>query len=358
MNGDGVRFSTQIIQWQKIHGRHDLPWQNTRDPYRVWLSEVMLQQTQVNTVLRYFPRFLERFPNVFSLAEAPLDEVFVQWSGLGYYSRARNLHRCAQAVVARWAGNFPTKAFELQSLPGIGPSTAAAIAAFCYGEPVSILDGNVKRVLSRYLEFDKDISEASSVAALWRHATTLLPVENLNQTMPGYTQGLMDLGSTICLRSKPSCENCPVRQGCRAFAAGRQSELPKKTRKLKSVTESVWLLRLTSPNGEVLLHRRADQGVWGGLYCLPTFSSRELLEEAVPLQSRHLLVDLPVRSHSLTHKELLLHPVELDLILDDYVNGGVWVSRGQLDEYGLPAPIKKILLDVPGSRVHANQNSV
>ncbi len=345
MNDDQGSFSTRIIQWQETHGRHDLPWQNTRDPYRVWLSEVMLQQTQVNTVLRYFSRFLERFPHVFSLAEAPLDEILVQWSGLGYYSRARNLHRCAQAVVARWEGKFPTNAHELQSLPGIGPSTAAAIAAFCFGEPVSILDGNVKRVLSRYLEFDRDVSEPASVAALWRHATALLPVANLDLRMPRYTQGLMDLGSKICSQRKPSCEYCPVRQGCRAFASGRQNELPKKTRKSKRVTESVWLLQLTSPDGKVLLNRRASQGVWAGLYCLPAFSSREILEGAIPLQSRHLLVDRPVLPHSLTHKQLLLHCVELNSVLIDDMDGGVWVSRGQLGEYGLPAPIKKLLLD-------------
>src|ERR1700712_4315582 len=192
-------FAHRVARWQATLGRSHLPWQNTRDPYRVWLSEVMLQQTQVVTVLGYFARFLEQFPTVAALAAATEDEVFGLWSGLGYYSRARNMHRCAQEVVERFGGAFPRTALQLQTLPGIGRSTAAAIAAFCFGERVAILDGNVKRVLTRVLAFGDDLSVAGNERALWNDATTLLPPAHAPEAITRYTQGLMDLGATICL---------------------------------------------------------------------------------------------------------------------------------------------------------------
>ncbi|MEY2684706.1 MAG: A/G-specific adenine glycosylase, partial [Pseudomonadota bacterium] len=212
-------FFERLVDWQRQHGRHGLPWQGSRDPYRVWLSEVMLQQTQVTTVLDYYPRFLARFPSVQALAAAPFDEVLALWSGLGYYSRARNLHRCAQAVVAQ-GGVFPGSAAGLQALPGIGPSTAAAIAAFCWGERVSILDGNVKRVLSRLLGFAGDMADARQVQVLWGHAQALVPDQVTPGEMVAYTQGLMDLGASLCARRQPQCLLCPAQAICVAQRDG------------------------------------------------------------------------------------------------------------------------------------------
>ena len=205
-----LSFSTQVVQWQISHGRNDLPWQNTRDPYRVWLSEIMLQQTQVATVLDYFPRFLDRFPNVGSLAAASLDDVLGLWSGLGYYSRARNLHLCAMEIVSVHDSVFPKTAQLLQTLPGIGRSTAAAVASLCFGERVAILDGNVKRVLTRVLGFDADLALAANERRLWDEASQLLPTSDLQHAMARYTQGVMDLGATVCTAKKPGCGVCPA----------------------------------------------------------------------------------------------------------------------------------------------------
>lgn len=226
-------FAGEIVRWQMAHGRNSLPWQNTRDPYRVWLSEIMLQQTQVATVLDYYARFLQRFPTVSELAAAEQDGVLALWSGLGYYSRARNLHRCAQEVMALHAGQFPRTAEQLQTLPGIGRSTAAAIASFCFGERVAILDGNVKRVLTRVLAFSADLAQSANERELWSRATDLLPEQNLPETMPRYTQGLMDLGATICTGRQPQCLLCPVQALCRGLATGEPGKYPVKTRKLK-----------------------------------------------------------------------------------------------------------------------------
>jgi A/G-specific adenine glycosylase len=219
MSSSGNDFASVVIRWQRDHGRHDLPWQQTRDPYLVWLSEIMLQQTQVGTVKAYYARFLERFPDMDALAAADLDEVLSVWSGLGYYSRARNLHRCAQAVRDRFGGKWPRSPDVLETLPGIGRSTAAAIAAFCFGERVAILDGNVRRVLSRVLGFDSDLSKMANQRALWVLAEQLLPVDHLRQTMPAYTQGLMDIGATVCRARGPDCGACPVASVCVARRA-------------------------------------------------------------------------------------------------------------------------------------------
>ncbi|RYY63298.1 MAG: A/G-specific adenine glycosylase, partial [Comamonadaceae bacterium] len=204
----------RVVRWQRSHGRQGLPWQQTRDPYRVWLSEIMLQQTQVSVVLGYYEKFLARFPDVQALGAAPLDDVLGLWSGLGYYSRARNLHRCAQEVVEKHGGAFPGSAALLETLPGIGRSTAAAIAAFCYGERVAILDGNVKRVLARVLAYDGDIATGGGQRGLWDQASALVPEQSAD--MPAYTQGLMDLGATVCLARNPSCLLCPLEPSCEA----------------------------------------------------------------------------------------------------------------------------------------------
>jgi A/G-specific adenine glycosylase len=327
------------VRWQLSHGRNALPWQASRDPYRVWLSEVMLQQTQVSTVLDYFPRFLSRFPDVASLAAAPQDDVLALWSGLGYYSRARNLHRCAQDVMERFGGEFPRSAEQLQSLPGIGRSTAAAIAAFCFGERAAILDGNVKRVLSRVLGFDADLASAANERKLWDEATALLPP---SKDMAGYTQGVMDLGATLCLPRNPSCLLCPVQDQCVAAQQGRPEAYPVKTRKLRRTAQSLWLLHAQREDGAVWLEKRPAPGVWAGLYCLPLFGSRDELEAALPARARAKLRDSDPFVHVLTHKDLHLHPVVLP---GATLKGAQWFQEWQ--SLGLPAPIRRLLSTPP-----------
>ncbi|MEJ8824592.1 A/G-specific adenine glycosylase [Variovorax humicola] len=337
-------FVASVVRWQRTHGRSELPWQNTRDPYRVWLSEVMLQQTQVSTVLGYFDRFLARFPTVAELAEADEDEVFGLWSGLGYYSRARNMHRCAQDVMARFGGVFPQRSEDLVTLPGIGRSTAAAIAAFCFGERVAILDGNVKRVLTRVLGFDADLSVAASERALWNAATELLPAASERGAIESYTQGLMDLGATVCLPRKPNCLLCPVNDVCMARRQGTPEAYPVKTRKLKRTSESLWLLLARDSAGRVWLRKRPARGIWAGLYCVPVFDSHAALLEALPQSLRAIAQEDDAFLHVLTHKDLHLHPVWVESGDMAAMPGeGQWVAPREWEGLGLPAPLRKLL---------------
>ena len=341
-------FAGRVVRWQQTHGRNALPWQNTRDPYRVWLSEIMLQQTQVATVLDYYERFLLRFADVRALASAELDDVLGLWSGLGYYSRARNLHRCAREIVDVHGGNFPRSAQVLQTLPGIGRSTAAAIASFCFGERAAILDGNVKRVLTRVLGFDADLAVAANERNLWTHAEALLPNRGVREAMPRYTQGLMDLGATICLSRKPSCLLCPVRGLCAAQREGAPERYPVKTRKLKRSAQSLWLLVARANDGAVWLQKRPDTGVWGGLYCVPLYASRDALDAALPRIAPALASVRNEASfvHVLTHKDLHLHPVsaQLDRCAISNENGG-WFGAEEWARLGLPAPVRRLLME-------------
>ena len=341
-------FARRIVQWQLSHGRHGLPWQYTRDPYRVWLSEIMLQQTQVATVIAYYEPFLRRFPDVAALAAAPLDDVLGLWSGLGYYSRARNLHRCARIVAQEWGAAFPTTSAELARLPGIGRSTAAAIAAFCFGERVAILDGNVKRVLARAFGFDGDLSQARHQRELWALAESLLPQNNIES----YSQGLMDLGATLCQLRNPLCGSCPVSTGCVAGTTGTQSDYPVKLRRLKrGARENVWLL--LEWRGQVWLERRPDSGVWAGLWSLPEFDAPRGLEVASAGWPGGAQA-LPTVIHALTHFDWTLHPVRWSLparcgaarvskIVSAWPTGR-WFSRCDALALGLPAPLRKLLL--------------
>jgi A/G-specific adenine glycosylase len=335
-------FAAQIVSWQRSHGRSELPWQNTRDPYRVWLSEVMLQQTQVTTVLGYFARFLARFPDVKALAAGTEDEVFGLWSGLGYYSRARNMHRCAQEVVERFGGEFPRTAAELMTLPGIGRSTGAAIAAFCFGERVAILDGNVKRVLTRVLGFGGDLSFSAQERALWDRATQLLPPAEQREAIASYTQGVMDLGATVCLPRKPSCMICPINKICVGLREGSPERYPVKTRKLKRSAQSLWVLLARDAQGRVWLEKRPAKGIWAGLHCLPVFDSREDLLAALPSAAQHGAQDLPPFVHVLTHKDLHLHPVLLEGA-QPQGDAARWVDAEEWSRLGLPAPVRKLL---------------
>ncbi|WP_119152923.1 A/G-specific adenine glycosylase [Caldimonas tepidiphila] len=342
------RFGPALVEWQRTHGRHRLPWQQTRDPYRVWLSEIMLQQTQVATVLGYYERFLQRFPDVATLAAAPLDEVLALWSGLGYYSRARNLHRCAQAVVAEHGGAFPASAAVLETLPGIGRSTAAAVAAFCFGERVAILDGNVKRVLTRLLGFEADLAQAAAERALWAQASALLPEHGIES----YTQGLMDLGATVCLPRSPNCLLCPAAELCTARREGAPERYPVKTRRLKRGRREHWWLWLRHEDATWLV-QRPDSGVWAGLFSLPEFDSREALDAATAALGAGRRVELPVVEHALTHFDWRLHPVRLELdeapppaLLAALGPGGKgrWADAPRLAALGVPAPLRKLLL--------------
>jgi A/G-specific adenine glycosylase len=342
------RFATPLIAWQRSHGRHTLPWQNTTDPYRVWLSEIMLQQTQVATVLGYYERFLHRFPEVTDLAAASQDDVMALWSGLGYYSRARNMHACAKAVVALHGGRFPRTAASLETLPGIGRSTAAAIAAFCFGERVAILDGNVKRVLTRFLAFEDDLAVPRHERALWEAATRLLP----QAEMSAYTQGVMDLGATVCLARSPQCLLCPVQADCAARRAGTQERFPVKTRKLKrGQRENVWLW--LAKGDELWLCQRPDTGVWAGLWSLPEYPSREALDLAATAWAGEAEV-LPSFTHVLTHLDWTLHPVRIRLApgmskqalsgVTSALPAGGWFGLDEALAMGVPAPLRKLLL--------------
>jgi A/G-specific adenine glycosylase len=345
-------FAARLVAWQKTHGRNSLPWQNTRDPYRVWLSEIMLQQTQVSTVLGYYARFLDRFPSVNDLAKAAPDDVLALWSGLGYYSRARNLHRCAQDVVTLHCGQFPQSAHLLQTLPGIGPSTAAAIASFCFAERVAILDGNVKRVLTRVLAFSDDLALGKNEKQLWGMATSMLPEKNLSQTMPRYTQAVMDLGATICTSRKPQCLICPVQDICQGLAEGEPEKYPVKTRKLKRSVDQLSLLWAERPDGAVWLERRPASGIWGGLYCLPVFDNEEALMAFLPARSRSRIQHLQTFKHVLTHKDMHLSPVLAGFSANQKMPStrsgvGSWFLPSEWPLLGLPAPIRKLLENEP-----------
>lgn len=352
------RFASSLVMWQQVHGRHDLPWQQTRDPYRVWLSEIMLQQTQVSTVLNYYPRFLALFPDVQALAAASQDEVLGLWSGLGYYSRARNLHRCAQVVVQEYGGEFPAQMALLMELPGIGRSTAAAIAAFCFDERVSILDGNVKRVLTRTLGYGEDISTTAADRELWTLAQMLAPkpalvrkYQNASMTaMASYTQGLMDLGASLCQPRRTQCDLCPVAQVCRAHQSGTELAYPVKTRKVKRSVHSGYLLWLVSPLG-VWLAPRPVRGIWGGLYSMPVFESVQQRTDVINVMGAEQVTELPVFKHVLTHMDWMLQPAMVRLSRRQALNlptvlqelQGSWFTLQEWPALGLPAPVRRLL---------------
>ena len=345
-------IAQRVSDWQALHGRQDLPWQNTTDPYRVWVSETMLQQTQVATVRGYFTRFMDRFPTVQALADASMDEVLGMWSGLGYYSRARNLHACAQAVIQLHGGAFPRSAAQLESLPGIGRSTAAAIASLCYGERVAILDANVRRVLTRVLGFGGDLAQAAQTRALWDAAQAVLPPEGAPApagfSMQRYTQGVMDLGAGLCLPRQPLCTACPLADICVARAQDRVQDYPRRSRKLKRSAQSIWLLYLQDARGAVWLDKRPTPGVWAGLYCLPLFDSEaDLLAAALDAGARP--EPMAAFVHVLTHKDLHLHPWRMRLPVTQPPVGpsaamaGAWLAPDQWPALGLPAPVRRLL---------------
>lgn len=351
-------FSAELIAWQQAHGRHALPWQNTRDGYRIWLSEIMLQQTQVAAVLGYYARFLARFPTLAELAGAPLEDVMAQWAGLGYYTRARNLHACAQAVMARYGGVFPSEPALLAELPGIGRSTAAAICAFSSGTRAAILDGNVKRVFARVF----GVLEYPGIKAveddLWLRAQALLPEHGIES----YTQGLMDLGATLCTRSKPDCPRCPFAQRCVAHAGGLTEQLPvRKPARIKPEKHTAMLVVLD--RGQVLLEQRAPSGIWGGLMSLPEVGGhavRTMQAQPEPHLQAQLLPKLSGAAgafgqveelaamlplvHVFTHYRLHIVPYRVALSARAVVpTDHLWWDLAQIERAPLPAPVRKLL---------------
>jgi A/G-specific adenine glycosylase len=312
-----MEFAAKLVRWQRRHGRHDLPWQGTTDPYRIWLSEVMLQQTQVSTVIPYYGRFLEKYPTVQALAAASEEEVLEVWSGLGYYARGRNLHKAARVIAEH---GFPRTAETIAGLPGVGRSTAAAIAAFAYGERAAILDGNVKRVLARvFLIADKD--------ALWEQAERLLPKREIER----YTQALMDLGATICMRANPRCDACPVADDCKARKRGRIATFPPpRERREVPQREATWLV--LRRDGAVLVERRPSPGIWGGLWCFPELSGKR------PRGARALE---PIE-HGFTHFRLRIHPLLVENRGQSPI-AGRWLKLEEAERAALPAPVKTLL---------------
>ncbi len=337
------RFAERLIAWQRAHGRHDLPWQATRDPYRVWLSEIMLQQTQVSVVQARFEPFLQRFPTLRALAEADLDAVLAQWSGLGYYRRARNLHQCAQQVWHEHDGIFPRTQQDLQRLAGIGRSTAAAIAAFCFGARAAILDGNVKRVLKRAF----DLPDTLTDARLWALAEHLLP----NADLDAYTQGLMDLGATVCKPSRPHCEACPFAADCRAhLPGGANLERPRPKSAPRPRRVQTWVLLLARLGDAVWLERRDSHGIWPGLWCLPRHDGiGEALAQAHTFGAVLTQTARPTCLHPLTHLDLRLAPIEVTLTaaahpaVDDTADHAGWFKLADALALGLPAPVRALL---------------
>jgi A/G-specific adenine glycosylase len=345
----GPPFATRVIEWQQANGRHDLPWQQSRDAYRVWLSEIMLQQTQVLTVIPYYGRFLARFPTLEALAEAPLESVLELWSGLGYYARARNLHRCAQTVVAERAGKFSADPAGNLGLPGVGRSTAAAISVFAFGRRAAILDGNVKRVLGRCFGIEVDESPAAHERRLWALAESLLPETGSE----AYTQGLMDLGATLCRHRRPACDACPLQEVCVACRDGRQADLPRPPAR-KALPERESHLLWLSNGRRLLVERRPPSGIWGGLLSLPEVVA-EAAETFALRQGCRLLASevLPPLRHAFTHFRLTMTILrcEVEVIGRDAREAGwEWLSLEKVATAALPTPIRKLLLSSPRSR--------
>jgi A/G-specific adenine glycosylase len=333
-------FAARIARWQAAHGRHDLPWQQSRDPYRIWVSEVMLQQTRVATVIPYYQRFMARFPDVHSLAGAHDDEVMALWSGLGYYARARNLLAAARAVEAG-GGEFPATFDALLALPGIGRSTAAAISAFATGERRAILDGNVRRVLARHTGTAGDPSDAKVLADLWAVAESRLPARGIE----GYTQGLMDLGATVCTVREPACVRCPVAVDCIAHVEKRWHELPAKRRRAKAQRRATHML-VVIDRGEVLLEKRPAAGIWGGLWSLPEAPDAQSVEKVARewrLRPRTIEA-VAAFEHAFTHFTLAITPWRVHARRPDTVPAqGVWLSLADLEGAALPSPVKQLL---------------
>jgi len=338
------RFGEKIVAWQRTDGRHDMPWQGTRDPYRIWVSEIMLQQTQVATVIPYYERFMASFPDVAALARAEADTVLAHWSGLGYYSRARYLHRAAKTLCDIHGGRFPATFDEVAALPGIGRSTAGAIMAFAYGERRPILDGNVKRVLARVCGIAGYPGETQTAAALWEAAERLLPAQGIES----YTQGLMDIGATLCRRRQPLCLMCPANESCVALREGRIEELPA-PRPRKALPHRNTVMLVLEHRGALLLEKRPAPGIWGGLWCFPELSGEEdpadysLAKYGAHVQGPKWLAQV---EHGFTHYSLTISPQRFEvmsLVPRAAEAGYQWLAIDEIGRAAIPAPVRRIV---------------
>ena len=344
-------FSDQIILWHRQHGRHDLPWQGTRDPYKIWVSEIMLQQTQVSTVIPYFARFMQRFPTVSSLAQADIDEVLHLWTGLGYYARGRNLHKAAQQIVKKFDGQFPKNIDDMMSLSGIGRSTAGAILSFAFSLRHPILDGNVKRVLSRVFEIEGWYGQATIAKIFWDFADKHTP----EQEVEIYTQAIMDFGATLCKRSKPLCEQCPIQTDCIAFQKQRTTELPTKKPKKKIPSKACQMVIIRNSEGHILLEQRPPAGIWGGLWCFPQFEIDDDIQTQIK-KEHGIDIDLLTMGakvkHTFSHYHLDIHTFEAQLKNNNGLanqtadSNLLWLNNENEVTVGLPAPIKKLLAKI------------
>ena len=349
-------FNKKIIRWQIKHGRHGLPWQfrstDARDgssAYRVWLSEIMLQQTQVMAVIPYYEKFLARFPDIASLASAPQAEVMQYWAGLGYYARARNLHRAAQQVVELHGSVLPNDFEAIHALPGVGRSTAAAISAFAFGQRAAILDGNVKRVFARHFGVHGDVKSTPITNQLWEIAEAELPTKDIAATIGAYTQGLMDLGATLCTRTKPACLLCPVQKTCVAKRDGLTEILPGKGIKRQIPHREIQML-VVIDSGQVLLEKRPPTGIWGGLWSLPEcavdIDALEMAQKRFVIKAKKTKM-LATLEHGFTHYSLSIFPTVIHVISKQpraMEAGLIWLDLNDVDTAALPAPVKKILL--------------
>jgi A/G-specific adenine glycosylase len=341
-------FSDRLIRWQEAHGRHNLPWQG-QDAYRVWLSEIMLQQTQVASVIPYYQRFVASFPDIKTLAAATEEQVLTHWSGLGYYARGRNLHKAARIIAEKFKGNFPHRFEDIVELPGIGRSTAAAICALAYHERRAILDGNVKRVLARYCGIEGWTGERMVEEKLWQQAEALLPAS----AVAIYTQALMDMGATICTRSKPRCVLCPVQEDCVALLTERASELPT-PRPRKAVPERNAVFLLLMHGNDILLEKRPGSGIWGGLWCPPQFDDEIAARDWF---MRHGLeardgVRLQTFTHTFTHFRLHITPLKVQLVrkpLRAAQPGSVWLEVEEALGAAIPTPVRAMLFGLISS---------
>ncbi len=339
-----AQFNGAVLAWYDQHGRKDLPWQQDINPYRVWVSEIMLQQTQVSTVLGYFDRFMHALPTVKDLAEAPEDEVLHLWTGLGYYTRARNLQKTAQIVMREHGGEFPRDVEALTALPGIGRSTAGAIASLSMGLRAPILDGNVKRVLARYVAQEGYPGEPKVAKQLWQVAERFLPEERVNH----YTQAMMDLGATLCTRSKPSCLLCPLKSGCQAHLLGLEIRYPVAKPRKELPQKRTLMPLLANRDGAILLYRRPSTGLWGGLWSLPELDDLAALE---PLASQHALQlgerqELAGLTHTFSHFQLSIEPwlIQVETAAPGVAEGDwLWYNLATPPRLGLAAPVKKLL---------------
>ena len=335
-------FAKRVIDWQRAHGRHNLPWQNDTSPYRTWVSEIMLQQTQVAVVIDYFNRWVARFPDAPALANAPLDTVLEHWAGLGYYARARNLHKAAKQVVAEHSGELPANQAALEALPGIGRSTAGAILSLGFGQVAAILDGNVKRVLARHAGIEGWPGRSAVLRQLWQQAEERLPSDNA----VAYTQGLMDLGATLCSRHNPECNRCPVASDCIAKLNDTQQQIPAPKPK-QPLRQRHSHIILATYRDRVLLHRRPANGIWGGLWAPPIVDAETNIDDAAAhlgLRITGAAESLPAITHQLTHFRWHLQPVRLEVEhcgVQDDVNT-LWQAIGDIPQ-ALPAPIAGLL---------------